>query len=273
MAQRGMALVVEDDEETRGLLEKVLQQAGFTVHAVGTGQEAVAAVREFHPDVVTMDVGLPDFDGLEAVRRIRSFSDAYLIIISGQADEADALMGFETGADDYLVKPFSPRELRARIAALLRRPRSIAAVPAEAAGEGAAPVPSVPAAPGVPAAVVPFPSPHAPAPDGPADLAHRGLTVDPAGRQAALDGQPVELSANQFDLLVILMENGRNVLTKAQLVRQLRRERADSRSFVSAGEERSLGAQVASLRQRLGDDSRQPRWLETVRGVGYRMTQ
>ncbi|KNH18282.1 chemotaxis protein CheY [Arthrobacter sp. ZBG10] len=263
MAQRGMALVVEDDEETRGLLEKVLQQAGFTVHAVGTGQEAVAAVREFHPDVVTMDVGLPDFDGLEAVRRIRSFSDAYLIIISGQADEADALMGFETGADDYLVKPFSPRELRARIAALLRRPRSIAAVPAEAAGEGAAPVPSVPAAPGVPAAVA----------DGPADLAHRGLTVDPAGRQAALDGQPVELSANQFDLLVILMENGRNVLTKAQLVRQLRQERADSRSFVSAGEERSLGAQVASLRQRLGDDSRQPRWLETVRGVGYRMTQ
>lgn len=267
MAPRGMALVVEDDEETRGLLEKVLQQAGFTVHAVGTGQEAVAAVREFHPDVVTMDVGLPDFDGLEAVRRIRSFSDAYLIIISGQADEADALMGFETGADDYLVKPFSPRELRARIAALLRRPRSTAAVPAEAAGEGAAPVPSVPAA------VVPFPSPHAPAPDGPADLAHRGLTVDPAGRRAALDGRPVDLSANQFDLLVILMENGRNVLTKAQLVRQLRQERADSRSFVSAGEERSLGAQVASLRQRLGDDSRQPRWLETVRGVGYRMTQ
>jgi len=271
MAQRGVALVVEDDEGTRELLAKVLLQAGFTVHSVGTGQEAVAAVRELHPDVVTMDMGLPDFDGLEAVRRIRAFSDAYLIIISGQAEEADALLGFETGADDYLVKPFSPRELRARITALLRRPRAIGAVTEEAAGDAAGPALSVPAAPGTPAGVVRYPLPPVASP-GAADLSHRGLTVDQAGRQAALDGRPVDLSANQFDLLVILMENGRNVLTKAQLVRQLRQESPDSRSFVSAGEERSLGAQVASLRQRLGDDSREPRWLETVRGVGYRMT-
>ncbi len=122
MVERGVAVVVEDDDEVCGLLTEVLSQSGFAVHSASSGQEAVEAVRVHDPDIITMDVGLPDFDGLEASRRIRTFSDAYLIIVTGYADEADALMGFEAGADDYLIKPFRPRELRARIGAMLRRP-------------------------------------------------------------------------------------------------------------------------------------------------------
>ena len=107
----------------------MLQQSGFAVFETSSGMEGVAAVREHNPVIVTMDVGLPDFDGIEASRRIRTFSDAYLIIVTGRVEEADALMGFEAGADDYLTKPFRPRELRARIAAMLRRPRSLASLP------------------------------------------------------------------------------------------------------------------------------------------------
>ena len=114
MVERGIAVVVEDDDDVRESLKQVLQQSGFSVFATSSGTEGVETVREHDPVIVTMDVGLPDFDGIEAARRIRTFSDAYLIIVSGRVEEADALMGFEAGADDYLTKPFRPRELRAR---------------------------------------------------------------------------------------------------------------------------------------------------------------
>jgi len=121
MVERGIAVVVEDDDDIRTSLTEVLLQSGFAVHATASGLEGVEAVREHNPVIVTMDVGLPDFDGIEASRRIRTFSDAYLIIVTGRVDEADALMGFEAGADDYLTKPFNPRELVARVRAVLRR--------------------------------------------------------------------------------------------------------------------------------------------------------
>jgi DNA-binding response OmpR family regulator len=132
MEERGIAVVVEDDDDVRHSLREVLLQSGFSVYATPSGLEGVEAVRRYNPVVVTMDLGLPDFDGLEASRRIRTFSDAYLVIVTGRVDEADAIMGFEAGADDFLTKPFRPRELRARIAAMLRRPRQAveAAVPA-----------------------------------------------------------------------------------------------------------------------------------------------
>ena len=100
MVERGVAVVVEDDDDIRTTLTEVLQQSGFAVHSTASGVAGVDAVREHNPDIVTMDVGLPDFDGIEASRRIRTFSDAYLIIVSGRVDEADTLMGFEAGADD-----------------------------------------------------------------------------------------------------------------------------------------------------------------------------
>lgn len=270
MVERGVAVVVEDDDDIRTSLKEVLLQSGFAVFETSSGSEGVKAVREHNPVIVTMDVGLPDFDGIEASRRIRTFSDAYLIIVTGREEEADALMGFEAGADDYLTKPFRPRELRARIAAMLRRPRSISSVPGDRNAAPRALVAPQPAAPAVPAAVVDAPPAHAGAVVL-CDFEHRGLTLHEGSRSAAIHGVSLDLTRTQFDLLLVLMENGRVVQTKAELVRRLRNEPYNTGSFVTAGEERTVEVHLGNLRKRLGDSSRSPRWVETVRGVGYRL--
>lgn len=276
MVERGVAVVVEDDDDIRTTLTEVLQQSGFAVHSTASGVAGVDAVRAHNPDIVTMDVGLPDFDGIEASRRIRTFSDAYLIIVSGRVDEADTLMGFEAGADDYLTKPFRPRELRARIAAMLRRPRTLREAPAERAlpprrGDRHSP-PHAPQADLHVANEDPEGGEGSPPGPGCCDFAHRGLTLHEASRQASINGEPVDLTRTQFDILLVLMENGRTVQTKADLVRRLRNEPYNTGSFVTAGEERAVEVHVGNLRKRLGDSSQNPRWVETVRGVGYRMT-
>ncbi|TAM89297.1 MAG: response regulator transcription factor, partial [Jatrophihabitans sp.] len=115
------AVVVEDDPEIRELLADLLGQIGFTVTAAQDGATALRAIRDSDPDLVTLDLNLPDLDGVEVCRRIREHSDAYVIMLTARPDEVDRLIGLETGADDYLTKPFSTRELRARIAALMRR--------------------------------------------------------------------------------------------------------------------------------------------------------
>jgi two-component system OmpR family response regulator len=270
MVERGIAVIVEDDDDIRTSLRDVLQQSGFAVFETSSGLEGVEAVREHDPDIVTMDVGLPDFDGIEASRRIRTFSDAYLIMVTGRVEEADALMGFEAGADDYLTKPFRPRELRARVAAMLRRPRS-----RNVALEERAPAPTAQAgrqlaAPAMEAAAVNVPSPST----GAAvlcDFEHKGLTLHEGSRSVAIDGSPTDLTRTQFDLLLVLMENGRVVQTKADLVRRLRNEPYNTGSYVSTSEERAVEVHLGNLRKRLGDSSQSPRWIETVRGVGYRL--
>lgn len=118
-----VAVVVEDDQDIRELVGVILTQAGFEVHTESSGVAGVEAVRTHKPDIITLDLGLPDIDGFEVARRIKEFSDAYIIMLSGRADELDTLQGLESGADDYLTKPFRPRELRARVNAMLRRPR------------------------------------------------------------------------------------------------------------------------------------------------------
>jgi DNA-binding response OmpR family regulator len=280
MVERGVAVVVEDDDDIRTSLKEVLLQSGFAVFETSSGLEGVAAVREHDPVIVTMDVGLPDFDGIEASRRIRTFSDAYLIIVTGRVDEADALMGFEAGADDYLTKPFRPRELRARIAAMLRRPRSLASgsgsdansggrMPAFRPRAGQQPAARHPGAPAAAAVVVPLP--HNAGAAVLCDFEHKGLTLHEGSRSAAIHGVPLDLTRTQFDLLLVLMENGRVVQTKADLVRRLRNEPYSTGSFVTAGEERAVEVHLGNLRKRLGDSSRSPLWIETVRGVGYRL--
>lgn len=276
MGQRGVAVVIEDDAASRSALADLLIESGFSVHPASSAAEGLARVIEHHPDIVTVDIGLPDFDGIEVSRRIRTVSDAYVIIVSRRSDEADALMGFEAGADDYLIKPFRPREFKARVRAMFRRPRII-----EAAGRThALPVPAGHAAlfnlnhayPAADAAGTAAAANTTVQALGQIDFSHRGLTLHEGTRQAAVDGLPISLTRSQFDILLVLMENGRTIQTKADLVRRLRNEPYHTGSFVSAKEERAVEVQVSNLRKRLGETTRRPRWIETVHGVGYRMT-
>ena len=123
MTDLGVAVVVEDDDDVRHLVEAVLSQAGFDVHGAASGREGVEVVRSQKANVVTLDVGLNDIDGFEVLRRIRQFSDAYVVMLTARTDELDTLTALHTGADDFMTKPFRPRELRARVAAMMRRPR------------------------------------------------------------------------------------------------------------------------------------------------------
>ncbi|MDQ0259106.1 response regulator transcription factor [Sinomonas atrocyanea] len=117
------ALVIEDNADIRGLLETSLERQGFQTSASAGGYAALETARSIRPDLITLDLGLPDLDGLEVCKALRAFTEAYILVISARADEADRLTALELGADDYLGKPFSPRELRLRVEALLRRPR------------------------------------------------------------------------------------------------------------------------------------------------------
>lgn len=118
-----MAVVIEDDEDMRNLIGGILLQWGFEVHTASGGREGVEVVRDINPDVVTVDVGLPDIDGLEVLRLLREFSDAYIVMLTGRADESYQLTALHGGADEYITKPFWPREMRARITAMMGRPR------------------------------------------------------------------------------------------------------------------------------------------------------
>ncbi|MCC3282375.1 response regulator transcription factor [Arthrobacter caoxuetaonis] len=263
METQRVAVIIEDDKDIRDLLHAVLQQSGFEVHASPTGADGVEAVRRHNPAVVTLDLGLPDIDGFEVIRQLRLFSDAYIVMLTARAEELDTLMGLEAGADDYITKPFRPRELRARISAMMRRPRK---------DDNAAAAPA--AAPGVPAAAAGAPSRPAETPIQDAAegvFNHNGLLLDAETRTTQLSGRDVELTRTEFDLLHALLESGRRVRSKTDLVRRLRGEEYDTGSYISDSDERTIEVHVGNLRRKLGDDSRSPNWLETVRGVGYRL--
>jgi DNA-binding response OmpR family regulator len=282
-----VALVIEDDGDIRQLLEVVLRQGGFDVHSAATATDGVRLASEVAPDVITLDVGLPDFDGFEAARRIRLVSDAYIVMLTAQGEEVDTLLGLEAGADDYIVKPFRPRELRARISAMMRRPRGgggdEAAVPATPAGGIPAtdPAPAVPAEADEPMQPAAFatttvvspalPSEALPPADDDRDvLRHNGLVLDEGTREVTVDGEPVDLTRTEFDLLASILASGGRVRTKGDLVRDIR-----SGSYAVASstepEERAVEVHLGNLRRKLHDDPRQARWIQTVRGVGYRL--
>ncbi|WP_416380865.1 response regulator transcription factor [Georgenia sp. H159] len=248
---RGTAVVIEDDADIRYLLEVTLGQAGFAVTTAGSGQEGVDAVRELQPVITTLDISLPDFDGFEVARRVRAFSDTYILMLTGRAEEIDTLLGLDAGADDYVTKPFRPREVRARIEAMLRRPRAAAAAPDS----------TVP----VPAAAQPADD------DGASVLGHGDLRLDRDARVVSLGGQPLELTRSEFDILTALLANPRRVLTKAQLARAVWSDSYDTGVEATEADRRSVEVHVANLRRKLGEDASRPRYVETVRGVGYRL--
>lgn len=242
-----VAVVIEDEEDIRSLLSAVLAQAGFTVHGAGTGELGLELVREHSPLVTTLDVNMPGMDGFETAKRIRALSTTYIVMLSARTEEIDALQGLEAGADDYVAKPFRPRELRARIDAMLRRPRhhlATAALPAE------------------------IESPTAPA----GWLEHRGVRLNPDTRIVTVEGANLDLTRSEFDILADLLGSGRRVRAKSDLAMMLRGEQYTGVEFVSDSDARAIEVHVANLRRKLGESPASPRWIETVRGVGYRLT-
>ena len=221
-----------DDQPLRTLLRAYLEAEGFVVTEAATGADALAAAlaREHAPDLVLLDVGLPDLGGLEVLARIRAASDVYVILVTARAEEVDKLVGLSVGADDYVTKPFSPREVVARVRTVLRRVRP---------EEGAA----------------------APAPDP--VLRFDGLEIDPDRRGGRTAGGPPALSSLDFDLLLALASAPGRVYSRAQLL-----ERVWGYDFY--GDERVVDVHVRSMRSALGDDAQHPRIIGTVRGVGYK---
>lgn len=267
--RRRTAVVIEDDADIRGLVETVLRQAGFEVTSTASGTEGVELVREKSPSIVTLDIGLIDIDGLEVARRLRLFTDCYIVMLTAQSDEADLLFGLESGADDYVIKPFRPRELRARIEAMLRRPR-VSQLDLVDSASPATPVTGVSEVVAAPAAA--SPAPPAPAEDVELIYVHNGLTLNADTRTVELDDVELDLTRTEFDLLRSLLHSKRRVRSKADLVRELRDEVYVANDFVSESEERSIEVHFANLRRKLSDDPKHPRWIETVRGVGYRLS-
>jgi DNA-binding response OmpR family regulator len=229
----GRVLIVEDERALAGMIAAYLSRAGFETSAVHTGDEAVAAVRDYSPDVVILDLGLPGLDGIEVCRQIRTFSDCYVIVATARKGEIDTLIGLSVGADDYVVKPFSIRELVARVQAVLRRPRT-----GRRADDDQ---------------------------DGPV-LVFGKLSVDPSGRQVRLAGEVVPLTPTEREMLIALAKRPTLAFTRRRLV-----ETVWGGEWV--GDERMVDVHIANLRKKLGDDPAEARYVTTVRGVGYRMGQ
>ncbi|WP_109210465.1 MULTISPECIES: response regulator transcription factor [Microbacterium] len=294
------AVIIEDDSEIRHILAEVLESSGFSTVSVGNGIDGVRAVLTYKPLLTTIDVNMPGIDGIEAAKRIRAQSDTFIIMLTGLNDEADVIAGLGAGADDYLLKPFRPRELRARVEALLRRSRPVAggaAQPAPAPSQGsvgpsfpgarpsttAIPTTSgtgpleapaeTPAAEPQPAAAASVPSPVDA--DGDADgewLVHRDLRLHPENRIVLIGSGELELTRTEFDLLATLLESKRRVRSKADLTLVLRGESYVTSYFVGDADKRAVEAHMTNLRRKLGDSAASPRYIETVRGVGYRLT-
>ena len=249
------AVVIEDDADIRNLLEAILGQAGFACQTRDSGLDGIEAVREFEPILTTLDVSLPGIDGFEVARRIRTFSSTYIIMLSARDEEIDTLMGLEAGADDYLTKPFRPRELRARIQAMLRRyPAAAEDLSAASSGAGDAGKQVLD--------------------DGQEEqgwLSHNGLRLNPEMRLCEVDGQLLDLTRSEFELLVAILLGQRRVVSKNSLALDMRGEDGAASGYVSESDKRAVEVHLANLRRKLNDSVSSPRFIETVRGVGYRL--
>ncbi|MFE4834296.1 response regulator transcription factor [Arthrobacter sp. NPDC056691] len=280
MDDRRVVVVIERDEEVRSLLRATLAEAGFDVHCAATGESGLALVQARHPDTVTLDLVLPDMDGYEVLQRIREFSDTYILIVTARSALRATLKAFDAGADDYMVKPIRPRELRARVDGMLRRPRQLTVprivTPREAPlvsprlRASVAPVRSL--RPAETRAVAQGP-PAAPPLAAARGYEHKGLELDSATRAATLGGRALQLTRTEFDLLHILLQRGSGVVTKTELVGLLGLVKWEAgpggRTAGTRDPGRIIETHIGNLRRKLGDDARKPRWLKTVRGSGY----
>lgn len=228
------ALVVDDEVALAEIVASYLEREQFEAIVADNGVDAIAVAREFDPDVVILDLGLPGIDGLEVCRLLRTFSDAYVVMLTARDTEIDTVLGLSVGADDYVTKPFSPRELVARIRAMLRRPRVVHATSAGPGREG-------------------VPQRHF----GP-------LSIDVAAREVRIDDGLILLTRTEFDILEALSSHPGIVLTRRQLLEIIR-------DGPWVGNEHLIDVHIGHLRRKLGDGTAGPRYITTVRGVGYRM--
>jgi len=220
-------LVIDDEANLRHTLSYALRQEGYEVLTAAEGDEGLALFRQAGPDLVILDVMLPGQDGFEVCRRLRRESDVPVLMLTARDTELDKIVGLEIGADDYLSKPFSMRELIARVRALLRR------------------------------------NARRPETAVPATIEHGGIAVDTSRREVRADTESVDLKPKEFDLLVHLISHPGEVFTRDQLLVAVW-------GVDHAADSRTVDTHVKTLRERIGDDAQRPRWIETVRGVGYR---
>lgn len=219
------ALFVEDDERLARLTVRYLEGSGFLVSWVANGPEAVVLSMHRQFDVVLLDLMLPKRDGMDVCRDLRARSDVPIIMVTARKDEVDRVLGLDAGADDYVTKPFSSRELVSRIRAVVRRARGQVGPPLKPIEAGV-------------------------------------ITVDPASMRVTVSGREVPLTGYEFALLKVLAERAGRVLSREQLL-DLAKGSADE------AYDRSIDVQISRLRQKIGDDARQPRYLKTIRGTGY----
>lgn len=253
--------IIEDDTDIRSVLAGIFREAGFDVHVFRTGLEGVEGISEHRPQVVILDLSLPDIDGFEVSRRVRLFSNAYILMLTARTHELDTLLGLEAGADDYLTKPFRPRELRYRVEALLRRPRIRGGSVSLTDSPLADPEPSggSDSAAGISAV------------REPSFLEHNGLRLDVRARTVEVDGSELKLTPSEFDLLHVLLAGGRTVQGKEDLAQVLRGGQPAAGGFGREADEQVVQVHIANLRRKLGDAVSSPRWVETVHGFGYRL--
>ncbi|MHB1474997.1 MAG: response regulator [Dermatophilaceae bacterium] len=220
---------MDDEPSLTRVVAGYLEHEGFVVTTAADGEQALAAARLNPPDVVVLDLMLPGIDGIEVCRQLRTFTDAYVIMLTARSEEVDTLIGLSVGADDYMTKPFSPRELTARIRSLLRRPRMSTQTGRD-----------------------------------PQVRTIGDLSLDTQSREVHVRQAPVQLTRTEFDLLDALTERPKLAYTRRQLI-----ERVWGPDWV--GDEHLVDIHIAHIRRKLADDAATPRFVMTIRGVGYRM--
>lgn len=223
----GRVLVVDDEKPLARMVATYLERAGYEVALTHTGPAAVQAARVHEPDVMVLDLGLPGMDGIEVCRRVRAFSECYVLMLTARGDEHHRLEGLAVGADDYITKPFSVRELVARVGAVMRRPRTTVSAPEP-------------------------------------ERACGDLVIDLAAHEVRVSGQVVQLTRTEFDLLAALSGRPHQAFSRRQLI-----DIVWDPAWV--GDERLVDVHIKNLRRKLDADP--ARYIDTVRGVGYRMAE
>jgi two-component system alkaline phosphatase synthesis response regulator PhoP len=218
-------LVVDDDPGIVKVVRAYLEQAGFQVLAAYDGKKAMQIARHDKPDLVVLDLMLPEMDGWDVCRALRKESDVPIIMLTARVEETDKLVGLELGADDYVTKPFSPRELVARVRSVLRRVEGM--------------------------------------PPQPERFSRGEVTIDLARHSVEVGGAPIDLTPTEFDLLATLMEDPGRAFSRTQLLESVQ-------GYAYEGYERTIDVHVKNLRQKIEDDPRNPSYIKTVYGIGYK---